>query len=100
MMFDMLQNKEDYEAVRLKDKSVSIEIKMVIDDAKIASPFIKMFTIDDFRDIPYKDIEKTIFKRSKHILQTYSHVLLNHPDCLNGQLDENTNINTVEGDDK
>ena len=80
----IIQSKDDYEEEQLKDKSVSIEMKMIIDDASSVSPFIKMFTLDDFRDMDYEEIESIILDNSKHIARSFSLALLHRQDCLNG----------------
>ncbi len=76
----------DYKEEQMKDQSVSIELKMVLDDGEIASPFVKMFTIDDFREMDYKDIEDIIMSNTKHIARSFAGTLLSREDCLNGRM--------------
>lgn len=87
MIGHIIKDKEIYEDLINKDKSVSFELKMVIDDGSEVSPFVKMFSIDDFRDMKYKDIEEIIMKQSTHVARVFSHVILNRPDCLDGEID-------------
>jgi hypothetical protein len=57
---------------------------MVIDECQTASPFIKMFTLDEFREMDYEKIESIILDNTKHIARTFALALLNRPDCLDG----------------
>jgi len=82
----LIRDKESYKEEQMKDKSVSIELKMIIDDGKIASPFVKMFTLDEFREMDYQDIEDIIMDNTKHIARSFSLALLNRKDCLDGKL--------------
>ena len=63
---------EEYKKVQLKIGSASIEIKMIIDDATVDSPFVKMFTVDDFRGMSYDDIDKKIQDNFNHIATSFS----------------------------
>lgn len=83
----IIDTEEGFKEKQYKDKSVSIEMKMVLDDAEIASPFIKMFCLDDFREMSYSEIEEIIMSNSAHIARSFALVLLNRPDCLNGKRD-------------
>jgi len=87
----VIQDKDDYVNNTLKDKSVSIEMKMIIDDGSKVSPFIKMFKLDDFREMDYKDIESVILDNSKHIARTFALALLHRQDCLNGEMTREDN---------
>ena len=82
----LIQSKDDYEKEQMKDKSVSIEMKMIIDNGSSVSPFVKMFTLDDFREMDYEEIESIILDNSKHIARSFSLALLHRRDCLNGKI--------------
>ena len=84
---NVICNKDQYEHMATKDKSISIELKMIIDDGEKISPFTKMFSVDDFRDMKYKDIEEIIMENSSHIARTFALAILHREDCLNGKMD-------------
>jgi len=79
-----IEKEPDYRAKQLKDKSASIEMKMIIDDGETVSPFVKMFCLDDFRDMTIQEIEKIIMDNSSHIARTFIGALHSRPDCLDG----------------
>ena len=81
----IIQTEKDFKSQQYKDKSASIEMKMIIDDGKVSGSFIRMFCLDDFREMDYSEIEETIEDTTAHIARSFSLVLLNRSDCLNGK---------------
>jgi hypothetical protein len=84
----IIEDKAGYIEKQLKDKSVSIEMRMILDDGKTVSPFIKMFKIDDFRSMEWDEIEEIISGNTRHIARTFSLAILNRSDCLAGNRPE------------
>ena len=84
----ILETEEGYREKQYRNNSVSIEMKMIIDDATSIGPFIQMFCLDDFRKMSYSEIEQIVMDTTAHIARTFALVILNRPDCLNGDLGE------------
>jgi len=92
IMYLSTEDEESYKEKQFRKNSVSIELKMILDDASVVSPFIRMFCIDDFREMDYNDIEEIILKNTKAIAQRFSLALLNRKDCLNGRISETESV--------
>ena len=78
----VIDEKTAFKERQYRKGSVSIQMKMVIDDASEISPFLQMFCIDGFKSLDGKLIADIISENTSHISRTFVNAILSHSDCL------------------
>ena len=68
----MLIKSSEAEQLSLKNNSVSIEMKMIIDDGSNISPCVKLFCIDDVRGKTKEEVIEAVTKSTAKIARNYA----------------------------